>query len=127
MRSLVRNKQKIYYALQGTPTEIVDEYGNVTGQYDIHISSPFYIYASVSASQGEIQSRQFGDNEEYDKVIVFDTPNVPIDEFTVFWIDTLPELAEDGSTKTPHDYIVKKIARSLNSTSVAISKVNVNV
>ena len=38
----------------------------------------------------------------------------------------LPILAEDGSTETPHDYIVKKVARSLNSVTIAISKVVVS-
>jgi hypothetical protein len=42
------------------------------------------------------------------------------------WVDTLPHLNEDGSTDTPHDYIVKKVARSLNGVSIAISKVRVN-
>jgi len=58
----------------------------------------------------------------------------PIDEYTILWIDTVPQVDEngalvvngDGDVLTPHDYIVKKIARSLNSVSVAISKVKVS-
>ena len=58
----------------------------------------------------------------------------PIDEYTVLWIDTVPQVDEDGALATndenevitPHDYIVKKVARSLNSVSIAISKVNVS-
>jgi hypothetical protein len=34
-------------------------------------------------------------------------------------------LNDDGTTETPHDYVVKKVARSLNSVSIAISKVAV--
>ena len=33
---------------------------------------------------------------------------------------------DDSEAVTPHDYIVKKVARSLNSVSIAISKVKVN-
>lgn len=33
---------------------------------------------------------------------------------------------DDGEVITPHDYIVKKVAKSLNSVSVAISKVTVS-
>ena len=88
---------------------------------------------NVSAAQGEIQSRQFGDSETYDKVIVLDNPSTPIDEYSILWVDTVPELTEDGNlalnekgeVKTPHDYIVKKVARSLNGVSIAISKVAV--
>ena len=32
---------------------------------------------------------------------------------------------EDGKTDIPHDYIVKKVARGLNTVSIAISKVTV--
>ena len=70
-----------------------------------------------------MQTRQFGESESYDKVIVLDNPNTPIDEYSTLWVDTLPLLNEDGSTETPHDYVVKKVARSLNSVSIAISKV----
>ena len=58
----------------------------------------------------------------------------PIDEYSVLWVDTVPLLNEDGSlvkdeegnVVTPHDYIVKKIAKSMNSVSIAICKVNVS-
>ena len=73
-----------------------------------------------------MQNRQFGDSESYDKVIVLDDKNIPIDEYSILWVDTLPTLNEDGSTETPHDYVVKQVARSLNSVSIAVSKVNVN-
>jgi hypothetical protein len=75
---------------------------------------------------GETQVQQFGVSENYDKVIVLDDKNAPIDEHSILWVDTLPYLNEDGTTDTPHDYIVKKIARSLNGVSIAIRKVSVS-
>ena len=72
-----------------------------------------------------MQTRQVGDSEIYDKVLVMDNPRTPIDEYAILWVDTIPRLNEDGSTDTPHDYVVKKVARSLNSVSIAISKVSV--
>ena len=125
MRCLTINKTTFYYALHNGQTEIKDEYGNVTGQYSVSYSSPIKMRGNVSAAQGEMQSRQFGESESYDKVIVLDDINAPIDEYSILWVDTLPHLTGDGSTDTPHDYIVKKVARSLNSVSIAISKVNV--
>lgn len=50
-----------------------------------------------------------------------------IDESTVFWIDTLPDISTDGTTNTPHDYIVKRIAKSLNGISIAVKKVPAGV
>lgn len=125
MRCLARNKKIFFYALHDGQTEIKDEYGNVTGQYEILYTDPIQMCGNISAAQGEIQSRQFGESETYDKVIVLDNPYVPIDEYSILWVDALPHLNEDGSTDTPHDYIVKKVARSLNSVSIAISKVTV--
>jgi hypothetical protein len=120
----MRNKTSFYYALYTRQTEIIDDYGNVTGEYSVQYSNPIKILGNVSAAQGETQSRQFGESETYDKVIVLDDPNTPIDEYSILWVDTRLELV-DGVTTTPHDYIVKKVARSLNSVSIAISKVAV--
>lgn len=131
MRCLARNKSSFYYATYDGQEEIIDEYGNSTGQYKVSYSSPIKVQGNISAAQGEMQSRQFGESETYDKVIVLDNPLTPIDEYSILWVDSLPKLEIDGSLAldyrgeiiTPHDYIVKKVARSLNSVSIAISKV----
>ena len=125
MRGLVRNKIGFHYALYERKGEIIDEYGNTTGEYEVIYGKPIAYKGNISAEQGEIQSRQFGDSVTYDRVIVLCDKNVPIDEFSILWIDTPPIINEDGSTNTPHDYIVKKVANSLNVKSIAISKVNV--
>ena len=126
MRCMVRNKSKFYYASYIGETEMIDEYGNHTGEYEVSYGNPIKIEGNVSAAQGEMQSRQFGESESYDKVIALDDKNTLIDEYAILWVDTLPSLNEDGSTDTPHDYVVKKVARSLNGVSIAIRKVRVN-
>ena len=125
MRTLHRNKTRIFYANYRDKIPLRDEYGNLTGEYDIVYDNPVEIRANVSAARGEATTRQFGDDEGYDRVIVLDDPKFPIAVTSIFWIDTPPEIAEDGSTETPHDYIVKQVATSLNSVSIAVSKVNV--
>ena len=125
MRCLVRNKSKFYYAPYIDEREVKDEYGNATGEYEVVYGKPIKTLGNVSAAQGEMQSRQFGESESYDKVIVLGEREVPLDEHSILWVDTLPHLNEDGSTDTPHDYVVKKIARSLNGVAIAISKVDV--
>ena len=126
MRCLLRNMRTFYYGTYVGKEELSDEYGNKTGEYKVIYSNPMRCRANISAAQGEIESRQFGDSESYDKVIVLNDVNVPIDEYSILWVDSLPNINEDGSTDVPHDYIVKKVARSLNSVSIAISKVNVD-
>ena len=125
MRCMVRNKRKFYYASYIGENEIIDEYGNLTGEYSLAYGNPIKMFGNVSAAQGEIQSRQFGESESYDKVIVLDDKDTPIDEYSILWVDTLPHLNIDGTTDTPHDYIVRKVARSLNGVAIAISTVDV--
>ena len=124
---MVRNKMPLYYALYEGKEKIKDKNGNPTGEYKVIYSKPIKIYGNISAAKGEIQSRQFGENENYDKVLVFEDADIHIDEHSVLWIDSLPVILENGKTETPFDYIVKRIARSINCTSIAVSKVNVSV
>lgn len=133
MRTMHINKQKFWYALYDSKTAMTDEYGN-TGEYQITYADPCEYSANISAAKGETMARQFGESLQYDKIIVMDRNAPAIDEYSVLWIDTVPELDlyghlvtnEDGSVVTPYDYIVKKVAKSLNSISLAISKVTVS-
>jgi hypothetical protein len=125
MRTLSRNKIRIYYANYRGKTPLKDEYGNLTGEYDVTYENPVAVMANVSAARGESTTRQFGEDVRYDRVIILDDPAFPIAETSILWIDTPPEIREDGSTDTTHDYIVKQVAPSLNSVSIAVSKVSV--
>lgn len=119
MRTLERNKQTIYYALYEGKEPLTDEYGSPTGEYEVLYSEPVFLKINVSAARGEYSTRQFGEMENYDKILVTDDINLPISETSILWIDSL-------DTTKPHDYIVKKVARSLNSVSYAVSKVSVS-
>ena len=125
MRCMVRNQSKFYYALYAKSVEMKDDYGNGTGEYEVTHANPIQARGNVSSARGEMQSRQFGESESYDKVIVLDNIHTPIDEYSILWVDTLPLLKPDGTTDTPHDYVVVRKAVSLNSVSLAIRKVAV--
>jgi hypothetical protein len=133
MKCMDRNRVKFFYALYENRVPITDEYGNVTGEYEVLHGNPIEFFANVSAAQGEATTRMFGDNESYDKVIVMDNESPSLDIYSVLWVDTVPlldntgalALDESGKVITPYDYIVKKVAKSLNSVSIAISKVAV--
>ena len=123
MKCLLRNKRKFYYCTYQGKTAITDDYGNYTGEYKLTYSTATSVWGNISPAQGEIQVEQFGNALEYDKVIVLDNPTTPIDENTVLFIDKEPEYS-DGVPL--YDYFVRKVARSLNSVSIAISKVDVS-
>lgn len=134
MRCMNQNKSKFFYSLYEGREAIVNEQGRKTGEYKVIHGNPIEGRANISAAKGETQTRQFGENESYDKVIVMDFVETPIDEYSILWIDSEPKLNDDGSLAvndegeiiTPHDYVVKKVAKSLNCVSIAVSKVTVS-
>lgn len=133
MRNLQRNQQTIYYRLYSTVTETsYDEYGNETLEPTVSYSAPVAIQMNVSPATGQSQTHQFGNLEDYDKVLVTADMTCPIDENSVLYIDKNPiasETTNNGVTTVvyaPHNYIVKRVSRSINSISIAVRKVDVS-
>lgn len=124
MRCLDRNKRTFYYALYEKTEQIKDEYGNETGQSRNIYSTPVAMRANVSAATGEAQMEQFGNMVTYDRVIICDNMACPIDEDSVLCVDREPSYNTEGDLI--YDYVVKRVARSLNTVSYAISKVEVS-
>lgn len=117
MRSLARNKQKIYYALYGGKEDIRDEWGNLTGESHLTYGDPVEYRINVSAARGTADVEQFGINANYAKTMVTNDLSCPIDETTRLWIGIEP-------TK-PHNYVVVSVAKSINSITYAIREVSV--
>lgn len=147
MRCLERNKQKFWYCLFDPNTEhaIIDEYGNETGEIIPHYGKATVMYANISPATGQAQAEQFGNLDSYDKIIVTCDLKCPIDEHTVLFVESSPTYSEvtthvitEGNAlyaddevepvtyqQPKYDYIVKRVAKSLNSISIAIRKVDV--
>lgn len=124
MRGLMRNKSTFFYSIYMDKEPLKDEYGNETGEHRIIYSEPIEMSANVSSAKGTSQIEQFGNSLQYDKVIVIDDITYPIDESSVLFVDVTPESDCEGNPL--FDYIVKKVARSLNSVSLAVSRVDVS-
>lgn len=123
MRTLERNKKQFYYALFLGETPLYDKDGYRTGEKDLNYSEWKPYSANISPAMGESQVEQFGNSEQYDKIIVTDNVDCEIDENTVLCIDIVPTQNADFT----YDYIVKRKAKSLNSVSYAITKVKVGI
>lgn len=121
MRCLERNKTEFYYSLLQGKEPLKDENGYDTGEYTLVYTLPIKMRASVSSSKGEVQVEQFGNALDYDKVIITDDIACPLDEHSVLCIDCMPDYDNEGNLI--YDYIVKKVARSINSISYAVRKV----
>ena len=121
MRCLERNKQSLHYALLKSKTERVDDYGNKTGEYDYEYYTPVELRCNISKASGEAKTEFFGIETDYDSVLVLDDVGCPISEDTILFLGVTPAVTQEGEYN--NNYIVKKVAPSLNSVSIAIKEV----
>lgn len=121
MKTLKRNQTTIYYAnYESTEaTTVVDEYGNPleSGEKMVVRTDPIAIDLVVSPASGVIADEMFGGLQDYDRILVTEK-GCPIDEYSVLWIE--------APITESHDYIVKKVAKSLNFVAYAVSRVEVS-
>ena len=110
MRLMKRNQTAIYYCLYKGKEPLLDEDGNETSEYRVLYERPVKLMCSVSHATGYAQVNMFGNLDSYDKVLITDDMSCPIDENTVLFVD----------------YTVKRVAKSLNTISYAVSKVKVS-
>ena len=119
MRTQKVNRTPFYYALYLGERMETDEDGNYTGEKSPRYSSPvLYKKANVSPATGMSNTEQFGNLENYDKVIVTGDMSFPVNENSILWIETV-------GTRVPYNYIVKRVSRSKNGISIAVAKVKV--
>lgn len=139
MKCLKRNQQSFYYCLYQGAERYVDESGIESGEKIVLYDDAVPMQANISAASGYSQTEQFGHLDNYDKVIVTCDVDCPIDENTVLFIGKEPEYTTAETHKQENDewvsveyqipvynYTVRRIAKSLNSVSIAISKVDVS-
>ena len=109
----------MFYRLYEGEEELIDEWGNSTGEYAPKYGALKSAMLCVSPNKGTSETEQFGSIEQYDRTMSTSDPKCPIDENTVLWID-------GADTSGPWTYVVKSVGRWKNSTSYAIAKVTVS-
>lgn len=122
MRLLERNKTPFKYLSLITKTDVVDNFGNMTGEKRLVYGQPVDLRGHISKAGGEASVEMFGTNINYDKTILLDINDArDIDENTVLFIDKPVEY--DSNNIPLYDYKVVKIATTLNITAIAVEKV----
>ena len=125
MKTLARNKKPFTYCLySGTTTPIYDEYGNDTGELTVGYGAPKVAWGNISPATGASAVEMFGGVDNYDKVIVTDDVDIPIDTDAVLFVGKEYETTDDG--QPIYNYTVSRVARSLNFCAIAIREVKVN-
>lgn len=125
MRCLKKNKQKMYYALYQTSTDVttgetitVDgktipvEIGSTTKSY----SKPVEFYGNISMTGGSAYETEYGiDMSSYSAVLVMNKDEIPIDEHSLIWFES--------PTTSKADYKVVKVVPSLNVSKYLLQRI----
>lgn len=133
LRTLKKNKQKLYYALFGNTVPVYEYYtdsdGNKipldTGESIIGYFEPVEFEGNISLSGSESENVEYGiDKSQYSAVLVVDKGMLPITETSVIWYESEPSTASDGYVEgNSADYQVTKVIPSLNGMKYLLKKV----
>lgn len=120
MKFMNRNLQELKYCVLASEEVVYDNDGYETGEKRLVYEPAQTLKCNIGTAAGETAIKLFGVTNEYDKIIMTDKMDVPIDETTVLFIDKDPEYASDG---TPlYDYIIKRCDKTLNHRIFAVKK-----
>lgn len=120
MRCLWRNKRPFYYSQYLGLEPILDKDGYETGEYRKQYSEPVLMKGNVHDVHDVrtgLEVTPYGVSGHYDLTIILEDENCPIDENSLLYI-----FVEPGEGVKP-DFRVRKVSRSLNGVTYAISKV----
>lgn len=126
-----RNKRTVWYALYEGTTEIADSDGNKTGERLPVYGKVRAMRVNISGTSGltnnnlsgKVEYQPYGQQNMYVMTLNPLPSDCRIDEMSVFWVDTKPVLKEDGTTDTPYDHVIYRIAGSLNWRACQIARV----
>lgn len=133
MRTLNKNKQRLFYANQDKIVPIYEEYtdedGNTypldTGETKLIYGEPVLFKGNIAMSGGEAEAQEFGLNlADYEAVLLVGKNTLPITESSLIWHTTEPTKDSDGNTNEySADYRIVKISPSLNFDKYVLKKV----
>lgn len=138
MRSLKKNKQKLYYATYSDeiPVYETDDNGNIKYVEIDGVKEPIPLgtapgynkpeefYANISAGKGDVQADVFGSSVDYSRTISTCDMDCPITKLTRLWIGCEPQYNEDGSVNgdSANYEVAAPPAKSLNGIVIAIKE-----
>lgn len=116
MRTVKRNKRPVAYAFYQGVTELLDDDGNLTGEYNVSYTEPVSTLMNVSGGRGQADIALFGLTQTFSRTATTEDLTTPFNTQTVFWIET------DSETE-PFDYRVVAVSRTVNQVVLALAEV----
>lgn len=131
MRNLKRNSRPFWYATYKGEEDLLDGEGRPTGERITRYNTPVQIRGNINSSfngrygiNSQSAIEDFGRDLRYDKTLIVDAPDCPIDEHTVLIIDKPLEFDDQG--EPIYNHVVIKVDKSLNVCSYSLRMVNVS-
>ncbi len=116
MRTLRRNKRTIHYAVFDKVTAVTDSNGLHTGEYEPSYGTITEAKMYVSPATRKSTLEMFGINGSFDKILITDDMSCPITDTSIIWLN--------APTTSPNDYVVVRVAKSLNHITYAVTQVD---
>ena len=126
MRSLVKNKQNMWYSLfeRNAPVYERDSEGNIiydemtdgtqrpraTGKKKDTYSQPVQFCGNISASGGVAEVESYGiDLSDYDAILYTPKGQLPLEEGTVIWYQSSPQFRDGEVDPSSADYKISRV------------------
>lgn len=119
MRLVHRDKRPVAYAFYDGVTELIDDDGNYTGEYEVHYTAPVKTLMNVSGGRGQADIALFGLTQTFGRTAATQDLETPWNTETVMWIEKDPDTE-------PFDYRVVAVSRTINQVVLALSEVETN-
>ena len=116
MRTVKRNKRPVAYAFYQGVTELTDDDGLLTGEYQVSYTEPVKTLMNVSGGRGQADIALFGLTQTFARTATTEDLITPFNTQTVFWIEKDPDTE-------PFDYRVVAVSRTINQVVLALAEV----
>jgi hypothetical protein len=121
LRTLQRNKRKIWYSLYQGVTDQVDDDGLYTGEHPASYTKPRMARMNVSGGRGYAEVELFGIENPFKITVVTDDLTTPFSTDTIWWFGV-----DAGSTadEVPHTHRCTGVSRTPNQVVIALAEVD---
>ena len=116
MRTVKRNKRPVAFAFYEGVTELLDDDGNLTGEYEVSYTEPVKTLMNVSGGRGQADIALFGLTQTFGRTATTEDLETNWNTETVMWIEKDPDTE-------PFDYRVVAVSRTINQVVLALAEV----
>ena len=133
MRTLKKNKQKMYYALFSEGVAVTETYFDeagvpyelATGETEDVYNTPVEFFGNIAMSGGEAEAQEYGLNlADYEATLVVDKNTLPLTETSLIWLNTETRTHDNGRVdEYSADFRIVKISHGLNVDKYVLQRI----